>query len=199
MMRAMVGAVALFVCLVMSTAAAAGSWAYRAYEQDGVRWHTLSLEDGGFRLAFFCHGASDGIKISLRTPEPLFLPTAFSVTDRSATGQQLRLADREVIAGPYLAKLSVDQNSSYELELYHVTFYGVLARNDASFSLDDLLTHLLSARSIALTRLGEGDLGPDRPLATFDLAATEGAFDRLYDLCGAPVSPPVATGQNASR
>lgn len=193
-------AVIFYASFLFCAGANAEAWSYRAYEQDGVRWHTLSLEDHGYRLAFFCHGASDGIKVTLRTPDPVFLPTAFSAANRSAAMEDLRLANREVIAGPYYSSLTVDQNSSYELQLFHVSFYGVLARNDGAYSLSDLLDHLRTARTVSLTRVGDESLGPDRPLATFDLTETDGAFNRLYDLCGAPAPAPAPTaGLNASR
>lgn len=168
-----------------------------------MRWHTLALEDQGYRLAFFCHGASDGIKVTLRTPDPLFMPTAFAAANRDQLTEGLHIANREVIAGPYPVVIAVDENSSYELEFYHVTFYGVIARNDASYTITDLLNHLGTARSLALMRVGYDAIGPNRPLAAFDLTATEGAFNRLYDLCGGPPAtdrvPTSSTGPSASR
>ncbi len=184
MRRARVGA--LSACVLMATAAGARAddWSYRAYQEDGVRWHTLALEDQGYRLAFFCHGAGDGIKVTLRTPEPLFMPTAFRVADREQLTAGLRIAGREVLAGPYQAMLTVDANSSYELEFYHVSFYGVIARNDATYSIADLFAHLRTAQHLSLIRVNHDSLGRDTALASFDLAATGGAFARLYDLCG---------------
>ena len=201
MVRAAIGALLACVLLLAGEGARADDWSYRAYEQDGLRWHTLALEDHGYRIAFFCHGAGDGIKVTIRTPEPLFMPTAFAVANREQLTAGLRIANREVLAGPYPAVLTVDGNSSYELEFYHVSFYGVLGRNDASYSIRDLLAHLSLARSVSLTRVGNDTLGPDMALATFDLSATGGAFTRLYDLCGhaepadaAPVVAPAEGG-----
>ena len=185
-------ACALSACVLIAAIAGARAdeWSYRAYEEDGVRWHTLALEENGYRLAFFCHGAGDGIKVTLRTPEPLFMPTAFRVADREQLTAGLRIAGREVLAGPYPAVLTVDSNSSYELEFYHVSFYGVIGRNDASYSIADLFAHLQSARQLSLNQVNHDTMGPGRALATFDLAATDGAFRRLHALCGD--SPPAA-------
>jgi hypothetical protein len=196
MLRAIFGALSACVLMAAAVGARADDWSYRAYEEDGVRWHVLALEDNGYRVAFFCHGAGDGIKITLRTPDPLFMPTAFAVADREQMTAGLRIANREVLAGPYDVTLTVDLNSSYELEFYHVSFYGVIGRNDASYSISDLLTHLQTARQVSLNRVGNDELGHDVALATFDLAATGGAFGRLYALCGDPEPPAEAAEES---
>jgi len=120
----------------------------------------------------------------LRTAEPMFLPTAFSVDSADTLSDRLRIANREVIAGPYDVTLAVDDYSRYQLEFYYVAFYGTLARNDATLTIRDLLDHLRTARSVSLVRLGNETTAPERPVATFDLEATGGRYGTLLDLCG---------------